>query len=95
MENKTAYCWLMKSINHTCCNSTGYLHLIRVTIGHKTSLRTGQVTATSPGRVTGRLTNYVWYYNLVSEYESRGGINREFFFNVEEILRKCVGSRSV
>lgn len=71
-----------------------YLLLIRV-IGHKTSLSTSQVTATNLSKMTGALANHLSHFNSYSKSESRGGSTRRVFFKREEILRKCVGSRSV
>lgn len=71
-----------------------YLIFIRV-IGHKTSLSTSQVTATNLSRVRGGSTNHISLCNPESESEPRGVTKERVFFKGEEILRKCVGSRSV
>lgn len=71
------YCYNVKQRLNGCENNV-YLLLIQA-IGHKTSLSTSQVTATSLSRVTDCLTNHISYYNPVSESESRGGIKDEVF----------------
>lgn len=64
-------------------------------IGHKTSPSTSQVTASNLTGMTCHSTNHDEYFNAGSQSQSRGGTKGLVFFNEEEILRKCVGSRSV
>lgn len=70
--------------------------MLRRVMGHKTSLSTCQVTATNLSRLTGSSVNYLSHFSPDSESESRGGTKgASFFSNREEILKRCVGSRSV